>query len=186
MKIMATFDGSKFAESILPLLEQMAGLPGAEFTLFSVAESPQGQLEEPRHRPATAAMPGAPGGGTTFVVEAPAPRYAETKGQAVERTLEGTESYLRGLVASMPVGPSYRVEAQVSGDPAATIIEQALRQQPDVIVMATHGHTGLVHVLFGDCAEQVVRSGVAPVLLVHPHSTRARSRRWDEVRSARR
>jgi nucleotide-binding universal stress UspA family protein len=169
MKIMATFDGSKFSESILPLLEQMAGLPGAEFILLSVADSPHGQLEGRPHRPAVVAMPGAPGGGTAIVVDAPAVRYAETKGQAVERTLEETESYLRGLLAGMPAGPSYRVEAHVSGDPAATIIEQALRQQPDVIVMATHGRTGLVHVLFGDCAEQIVRSGVAPVLLVHPH-----------------
>jgi nucleotide-binding universal stress UspA family protein len=41
--------------------------------------------------------------------------------------------------------------------------------------MATHGHTGLMHVLFGDVAESVVRSGVAPVLLVHPqHIAQAR------------
>jgi len=172
MKIMATFDGSKFSESTLPLLATMAALPAAEFILLSVAVPPHGQPERRQRKPAAAAMPGAPGGGEVIVVEAPAARYVETKGQAVQRTLEDTEGYLRGLRASLPEGPLYQLAAYVSENPAATIIEQALRQQPDVIVMATHGHTGLVHVLFGDCAEQVVRSGVAPVLLVHPHDVK--------------
>ena len=50
---------------------------------------------------------------------------------------------------------------------------RAMSSQPDLIVMATHGRTGLVHILFGDVAEEVVRSGVAPVLLVHPESVRS-------------
>jgi hypothetical protein len=45
-----------------------------------------------------------------------------------------------------------------------------MERQVDLIVMATHGRTGLVHVLCGDVAESVLRSGVAPVLLVHPQA----------------
>jgi nucleotide-binding universal stress UspA family protein len=62
----------------------------------------------------------------------------------------------------------------VSDDPAAEIIRLALADRPDVIVMATHGHTGVVRALFGATAEEVVRSGVAPVYLVHPEEVRHR------------
>jgi nucleotide-binding universal stress UspA family protein len=55
----------------------------------------------------------------------------------------------------------------VSDDVAATIVERARAEKPDVIVMATHSKHGL-SALFGSTTDQVVRSGVAPVLLVHP------------------
>jgi nucleotide-binding universal stress UspA family protein len=48
------------------------------------------------------------------------------------------------------------------------IIERAREEQPDVIVMATHSRQGISHLLFGSTTEEVVRSGVAPVLVVHP------------------
>jgi nucleotide-binding universal stress UspA family protein len=35
--------------------------------------------------------------------------------------------------------------------------------------MATHGHGALVRAIFGATAEKVVRSGAAPVLLIHPN-----------------
>ncbi|MEX2246867.1 MAG: universal stress protein [Dehalococcoidia bacterium] len=167
MKIMATFDGSKFGEATLPLLERMAGLPEAEFVLISVVEEPQGQRQRStQRRPTVAGFPGA--GGSPIVIPPPLTPYAETRSQAVQRRLDETADYLRALAARLPAGPVYTIEPHVASAAAATIIERALVEQPDVIVMATHGHTGLTHLLFGDVAEQVVRSGVAPVLLVHP------------------
>jgi nucleotide-binding universal stress UspA family protein len=38
----------------------------------------------------------------------------------------------------------------------------------DLIMMATHGHTGLARLAFGSVASRVVASGVCPVLLVRP------------------
>ncbi len=40
MKILATFDGTKFSESIMPVPEPIAALPNVEFTLLSVAHEP--------------------------------------------------------------------------------------------------------------------------------------------------
>ena len=37
-----------------------------------------------------------------------------------------------------------------------------------MIVMATHGHTGIKHLLIGSTAEKVVRKASCPVLTVHP------------------
>ena len=169
MKIMATFDGSAFAESTLPLLERMARLPDVEFVLLSVAKEPHGQRGRERiKRPIAAVLGGATGGGAAIVIQPSPEPYAEGKVQAVQRHLDEGDAYLYGLVSHLPSGPAYKVETHVSQDAAATIIERSLVEQPDVIVMATHGRTGLAHLLFGSVAERVLHSGVAPVLLVHP------------------
>lgn len=53
-----------------------------------------------------------------------------------------------------------------AGTPYRTIIDVAQRQGADLIVMATHGRTGLTHVLMGSVAERVVREAACPVLTV--------------------
>jgi nucleotide-binding universal stress UspA family protein len=58
------------------------------------------------------------------------------------------------------------------GSPATSIINEAERQGSDLIVMSTHGRTGLAHVLMGSVTEQVVRNAVCPVFSVHPPQPR--------------
>jgi nucleotide-binding universal stress UspA family protein len=53
-----------------------------------------------------------------------------------------------------------------SGQPADTIVRIAEERQIDLIVMGTHGRTGLQHVLLGSVAEKVVRLAPCPVLTV--------------------
>lgn len=55
----------------------------------------------------------------------------------------------------------------VVGQAADTILEHAAHWQPDLIVMGTHGRTGLAHFLNGSVAETVVRHARLPVLIVH-------------------
>jgi universal stress protein A len=52
------------------------------------------------------------------------------------------------------------------GMPFQRIIDLAREQQIDLIVMGTHGRTGLQHVLLGSVAENVVRLAPCPVLIV--------------------
>jgi universal stress protein A len=52
----------------------------------------------------------------------------------------------------------------VYGGAVDSIIEYAADVNADVIVMATHGRTGVSHVLLGSVAEQVVRKAPCPVL----------------------
>ena len=54
------------------------------------------------------------------------------------------------------------------GEPAGEIIEFARRGQFDLIVMATHGRSGLRETLQGSVTAAVIRSGVAPVLVLRP------------------
>ena len=54
----------------------------------------------------------------------------------------------------------------VAGDSADTIVQMAGELTVDLIVMGTHGRTGLQHVLLGSVAEKVVRLAPCPVLTV--------------------
>ena len=48
------------------------------------------------------------------------------------------------------------------------VTEIAREQKSDLIILATHGYTGLKHVLLGSVAEKIVRHAPCPVLSVHP------------------
>jgi nucleotide-binding universal stress UspA family protein len=54
------------------------------------------------------------------------------------------------------------------GEPAAEIVEAAQDGKYDVIVVGTHGRTGLADVLLGSVAERVVRRAPMPVITVRP------------------
>jgi len=57
----------------------------------------------------------------------------------------------------------------VTGNTFLAIIQAARDESVDIIVMGTHGRTGLAHVLIGSVAEKVVREAPCPVLTVkHP------------------
>ena len=56
----------------------------------------------------------------------------------------------------------------VDGTPWQEIVAMAKARQVDLIVMGTHGRTGLRHVLLGSVAEKVVRQGLCPVLVSRP------------------
>ena len=52
------------------------------------------------------------------------------------------------------------------GVPYKKILEKAARERADMIVMCSHGGTGLLHMLIGSVTEQVVRRALCPVLTV--------------------
>jgi universal stress protein A len=60
------------------------------------------------------------------------------------------------------------IQAVLEGSPKVEIIRYARKQNIDLIVLATHGRTGLPHVIMGSVAETVVRTAPCPVLTVRP------------------
>ncbi len=67
-----------------------------------------------------------------------------------------------------PVPEGVTVEQKVlHGSPYLGIVKMAKDRKADLIVMGTHGRTGLKHMLLGSVAEKVVRRAPCPVLVVH-------------------
>jgi nucleotide-binding universal stress UspA family protein len=63
--------------------------------------------------------------------------------------------------------PTVKSEMAV-GQPANEIVAYARDHRIDLLVLGTHGRTGIEHALMGSVAERVVRKAHCPVLTVHP------------------
>jgi nucleotide-binding universal stress UspA family protein len=88
----------------------------------------------------------------------PSPAFIDDLEKAIMEDMAG---YLARLTAA-------GLEAEstvVHGVPFQEILETAKARQVDLIIMGTHGRTGLPHVLLGSVAEKVVRSASCPVLV---------------------
>jgi universal stress protein A len=77
------------------------------------------------------------------------------------------ESFQRCLQSN--IDQTVEVQTLVKVGPAdEKIVETAQEKAADLIVMATHGRTGLYHALMGSVAEKVVRQAPCPVLTIRP------------------
>jgi universal stress protein A len=77
------------------------------------------------------------------------------------------EEALEQLQALVPASYTGAWDAKVAiGHPAEAIVHMAQELAVDLIIMATHGRTGVSHILLGSVAEHVIRHGPCPVLAV--------------------
>lgn len=85
----------------------------------------------------------------------------------MEKELRATaEKQLAALVSKrVPKGVIAKSHVRV-GRPVSEIVQVARKEQADMIILSTHGHTGFKHVLLGSVAENVVRYAPCPVLVV--------------------
>ena len=71
------------------------------------------------------------------------------------------------LAAVLPTDPAVGYEHRLMiGNPATAIVHLAEQEHVDMIVLPTHGRTGLFRLLMGSVAEEVVRKAKCPVLTV--------------------
>jgi len=108
-------------------------------------------------------------GGATVIFFHVVPVPMESLGQPlmVEPLSGAEEDARRRLNAIADEIPLMSHEIQVvSGDPASSIVDAAIANNADLIVMATHGRSGLGHFFLGSVAEQVVREAPIPVMTV--------------------
>lgn len=109
-------------------------------------------------------------------VMAPHVHYVETPEAMLPPLADFTEemratSQKKLETLSSETGNNVRVQTYLeeSADHAAEVICTFARKLPaDLIVIGSHGHTGLLHVLLGSTAERVVREAHCPVLVTKP------------------
>ena len=92
-----------------------------------------------------------------------APSLAEPYGEAMDR-----------LATLIPENRQKNVTIECvveTGIPAKVIAHFAWKKGADMIVVGTHGRTGLVRVLMGSTAEKLLREAPCQVLVVKPHAT---------------
>ncbi len=102
-----------------------------------------------------------------------------------ERAREEAERHLEAFLRPAKFGNVQHERLLKTGHPVAEICAVAERRNVDLIITATHGHTGLAHLLIGSVAEQVVRRANQSVLVVPSHPEARAERLKQFVRSAR-
>lgn len=118
-------------------------------------------------------------------VHEPLPRVSDLAWQGVEvseldeEQVRRARSRLRDIVSDhVKTDVAIEVDA-VTGRTASAIVTAARKKGADLIVMATHGRTGLKHVLMGSTAEAVIRRSPCPVLVLRQPLTA-----WGEATAA--
>jgi nucleotide-binding universal stress UspA family protein len=78
------------------------------------------------------------------------------------------ENDMKDFLATLELGDVKLTHELLSGDPTAKLVEELKKGGYDLVVLGTHGRTGLMHLLMGSVAEKLVRLSPVPVLTVPP------------------
>jgi nucleotide-binding universal stress UspA family protein len=76
---------------------------------------------------------------------------------------------------------TYEIVTRLNSDPAAGILEAAKELAMDLVVMATHGRTGIAHLILGSVAEKVTRESRCPVFSTHRKEALAATKPFQNV-----
>jgi len=143
-KILVPLDGSELAECVLPHVETIAQGCGVKEVTFL-------RTVEPFDIPAG-------GDGGVFNVEQIREIEAETKREA--------EAYLSGVAAKAQYGAANTSTVLLDGKADESIAEYADKNDFDLIIIATHGRSGISRWVWGSVADRTLRSVCMPVLMV--------------------
>jgi len=147
-KILVPLDGSASSERAINQAEKIAKAFGYEIVLFRVIDTP---------------------------LETSPEAEGEEERRVASARIEEAIAYLKG-VESRIEGEGIKTRIEVgAGYPHSAILALADKEDVELIIMTTHGHTGLAAVLVGSVAEKVLHATEHPVLLVKPekiHKTR--------------
>lgn len=141
-KILVPLDGSELAERALPVALHLARQMQSELTLLSVAQ------QEPV---AVAESMG-------YGLWVPNETLPEIRNRLEDYLTQTTEKYKTANVVM-------RQQLEV-GDEAGEIIDTAVSQQFDLIIMSTHGRSGISRWLMGSVTEKVLHHAPCPLLIL--------------------
>lgn len=153
-KIMVPLDGSRFASRALKYGEEIASKFEGELLLFQVVKP---------------AIPITTSGGDPMM-QSPAGIGMAIKMAMEEdkRRVSKAKRYLSKKARELKdknINSTYKV---MIGDPAESIMIQSKKNKVDIIIMTTHGKTGIIRAVMGSVADEVVRKSGKPVLVIRP------------------
>src|SRR6516165_6764267 len=138
LRFLVPLDGSRLAESVLPVVEQLASRFHAHVTLLHIVEQhPPATIHGERH--------------LTEVVQAQT--YLE-------------EIAVRLCSSDIPV--EIHVHEEKEDNVAYSIVQHFQELHADLVIMCTHGHGGLREIIFGSKAQQALQQGTQSILLLFP------------------
>ena len=148
-KILVCLDGSSLAEQIMPYVTREATAHKGKVTLLQAVSIPE--IPVP-------GIPGVPG----------VPMHTEAMLEHHRRAMDKAKTYLESLAQPLRQKRLQVDSVILEGPPGPAIVNYAKDNKIDLIAIATHGHTGLRHVVFGSVAEYVLRESGLPVLMIRP------------------
>jgi nucleotide-binding universal stress UspA family protein len=166
MRILLALDDSRFADRVAEVAGALARASGADVLLVTVLDpdrvhetyAPAGHTRVLTPQGTTAGQP--------LWAQEPPNKTAEDRSQAFERARVDAEEYLLGLSKRLLEGVTIAVQVRWSGECAEEIVRAATDAHADLVVVGSHGRTGLAHALMGSVAEAVLRHAAVPVLIV--------------------
>jgi nucleotide-binding universal stress UspA family protein len=141
-QIIVTLDGSDLSSQALPHASALAKAVGAKLTLLRI-------------------VPLMVYGST--VLELPRPEYDELRLEAKASAADCTEGLLEALDKE---GVTDVEQAIFSGPPGISILGYVKDKPNHLVVMTTHGRSGLARFIMGSAADRVIRHSSGPVLIV--------------------
>ncbi len=175
-KILVPLDGSKLAECVIPHVEAIAtGCYTQEVTLVSVTEKLN--IKEKLNLPGTQAQAYhvvnesgiVYSGMFTTISETrkmDQPAGTETWVREVGKLYSQADKYLHRIQRNL-IKKGLNVQTSVLiGNPAEAIVSYAVNKEIDLIIMASHGRSGISRWASGSVTEKVFRSTCVPVLMI--------------------
>jgi nucleotide-binding universal stress UspA family protein len=150
-KIMVPVDGSKLAECVLPHVESVVKGCNSPNIVFV-------RVIEPTLEPYGASTDGA-----VIISEKDAEilRRERDKQQKIE-----AEKYLDLLTSQLKYETASIQAVVIAGKPADSLADYARENSIDLIIMSTHGHSGISRWVWGSTADRVLRSSCVPVMMI--------------------
>lgn len=84
----------------------------------------------------------------------------------IEHVRQESAEKLERVMAGPAQAPLVAARMVVVGDPTTKIIEELRSGRHDLVILGTHGHTGLAHIALGSVAEKVLRQSPVPTLVI--------------------
>lgn len=150
-KILVPLDGSKLAECVLPHVQTVVrGCEAPEVIFIRVVER------------ANLPVGGLGDGGPAYTESEAEQDRKETD----SRNRADAEEYLGGIAGGLEIGAASSQRVVLAGKPAETIADYATKNGADLVVIATHGRSGVSRWIWGSTADRILRSACVPVLMV--------------------